>query len=205
MKNSNHYNQGFTLLETLLSIGMVVVLFNVITLFSRDIIVLSKTVSSSLSAQQDARAVLRKITSELRTASISNTGSYPIIEAKASRIKFYSDLEGDGVKEEIQYYIASDGRTLKRAVLKPTGAPLVYDQSASTTSTAIDNVINGTSVFSFYDKNYAGTTAALVQPVDTLAVRLLRVDVTIDNDPNRSPVPIIVSTQVSLRNLKDNL
>lgn len=196
--------KGFTLLETLLSVGLVVILFNVITLFSKDVFSLNATLSGSLSAQENARVVLRQIVKELRTASISNTGSYPIIEALPTRVRFFSDLEGDGVKEEVQYYIASDGKTLKKAVLKPTGAPLAYNENASTTSTVISNVVNGTSIFNYFDKNYTGTSAALSQPVDIAAVRLVKIDVTLDNDPNRSPVPIVVSSQVSLRNLKDN-
>jgi type II secretory pathway pseudopilin PulG len=196
--------KGFTLLETLLSVGLVVILFNVITLFSKDVFSLNATLSGSLSAQENARVVLRQIVKELRTASISNTGSYPIIETLPTRVRFFSDLEGDGVKEEVQYYIASDGKTLKKAVLKPTGAPLAYNENASTTSTVISNVVNGTSIFSYFDKNYTGTSAALSQPVDIAAVRLVKIDVTLDNDPNRSPVPIVVSSQVSLRNLKDN-
>jgi type II secretory pathway pseudopilin PulG len=196
--------KGFTLLETLLSVGLVVILFNVITLFSKDVFSLNATLSGSLSAQENARVVLRQIVKELRTASISNTGSYPIIETLPTRVRFFSDLEGDGDKEEVQYYIASDGKTLKKAVLKPTGAPLAYNENASTTSTVISNVVNGTSIFSYFDKNYTGTSAALSQPVDIAAVRLVKIDVTLDNDPNRSPVPIVVSSQVSLRNLKDN-
>jgi len=45
----------------------------------------------------------------------------------------------------------------------------------------------------------------LGSPVDVSSVRLVKMNITIDRDPNRSPTPINVTTQVVIRNLKDNL
>jgi hypothetical protein len=42
-------------------------------------------------------------------------------------------------------------------------------------------------------------------PIDIQSIRFVKITVIIDKDPKRSPDAMIVSSQVNLRNLKDNL
>lgn len=200
-------NSGYTLVEFLVAMAIFVVVFGAVANFSKDTIVYTSSLQNSLSAETDLRSLLRQFAAEIRTASIGNTGAATIVEALPTRIKFYSDYNGDGIKEQIQYYLSSDGKTLYKNVLAPRGSPLQYYPSdASTTSTIIHNITNGaTNIFDYYNGTYDGTTAALSQPVDTNAVRLVKITVIIDNNPNTSPTPITGTTQVSLRNLKDNI
>lgn len=206
MKNfKNTKQKGFTLIETLVATAIFVLVGGAVAIFSKDVFVLSGTVNSSLSAQQDARNILRKFVTEVRTASISNTGAYALANATADRFKFYSDTDADGLKEEIHYYLTSDGKQLKKDVLKPTGSPVQYT-GASTTSILINNMKNGaTPIFEYYDKNYDGSTAPLSLPLDILQVRLIKITIIVENDPNRSPVPLTATSQAMMRNLKDNL
>jgi len=207
MKRSKNIQQkGMTLMEILIVMGIFVLVGGAIASFSRDVFILSGTVRNSLAAQQDARNVLRHAIAEIRTASISNTGSYPLAATEANRLKFYSDNDGDGIKEEIHYYLANSGKTLKKDVLKPTGSPLQY-VGASTTSILINDLKNGViPIFDYYDKNYDGTTAPLTLPlIDVLSVRLIKVTIVVEADPNRAPVPLVVTSQAMMRNLKDNL
>ena len=62
-----------------------------------------------------------------------------------------------------------------------------------------------TPIFDYYDTNYDGTTAPLAQPVSAIAVRLVKITLIIDKNSLRPPAPITMTTQVSMRNLKDNL
>jgi hypothetical protein len=50
-----------------------------------------------------------------------------------------------------------------------------------------------------------GTSSPLTQPVITTNVRLIKINLMIDVDPNRAPVIKTYTSQVSIRNLKDNL
>jgi hypothetical protein len=70
----------------------------------------------------------------------------------------------------------------------------------------VHNITNGNSgIFSYYDSSYDGTTAALTTPVTISAIRLVKVSLVIDADPGKSPTAVTITTQTSIRNLKDNL
>lgn len=194
-----------TLIELIVTIGVLALVINVIAVFSVDVFKTTGSIQGSLTAQQDARNVLRQLATELRTSSSSSVGAYPLAEVGNNRLRFYSDIDNDGLKEEVIYYLSVDGKTIFKDIRKPSGAPLQYS-GGFTTSTIIRDVANGaTPLFTYYDTNYDGTTSALVQPINIPLVRLVKATIVIERDPNRSPVPIIVTTQVSLRNLKDNL
>ena len=106
------------------------------------------------------------------------------------------------MKEKVRYFLA--GTTLQKGVIKPTGSPLIYNSINEKISTFVNNVIS-TSIFDYYDENYDGTTAPLSFPVNVSDIRLVKITVMVEQDPNRSPTPMVFSTQVSIRNLKDNL
>jgi Tfp pilus assembly protein PilE len=92
-------NKGMTVAEILVVVAIVTVIGLAISTFARDLFMYSGTVQSNLSAQQDARQMLRQFASELRVASQSSTGTYPISEASDTAITFYSDINGDGIKD----------------------------------------------------------------------------------------------------------
>ena len=206
MKNTYKNNiSGATLFEIIITVAILALVINVVAAFSADVFRFSGTIYNSVQAQQDARNILRQLAFELRTTSPSNIGAYALAETSANRIRFYSDIDGDGLKEEVIYFLSADGRTLYKNIRKPSGAPLQYTGSFSPSTIANDIVNGATPLFTYYDTNYDGTSAPLTQPVNILSVRLVRIEVIIERDPNRAPIPINVSTQVSLRNLKDNL
>ncbi|MEK9201667.1 MAG: hypothetical protein AAB944_01715, partial [Patescibacteria group bacterium] len=110
----------------------------------------------------------------------------------------------DGLQERVRYFLS--GTDLRKGVIKPSGNPLQYNPASETFSTLARDVRNGgQNLFDYYDANYDGTTAALTQPVSVSVVRLVKVTVIIDADINRAPSPKTFMTQVSFRNLKDNL
>ncbi len=197
---------GYTLAELVVVIAMSVIIGLVITALGRDAYVLSGSAQSSVFAQYDASTLLQPTVGELRTASISNTGSYPLITVGTSTLSFYSDINGDGTKEEITYYLS--GTTLYKTIIEPSGTPLQYTGSGTPVA-VISNIANTTStstpIFQYYDGTYDGTTAPLSQPVNITSVRLVKMTVIINTFQNHIIVPMTATTQVSLRNLKNNL
>jgi Tfp pilus assembly protein PilW len=198
-------NKGLTVVELLISVAILGLLTGTVTLFQRDIFTLNFTAQSNLSAQLDGRHILKQISAELREASPSSLGAYPIALASSSALTFYTDKDNNGVKERIRYYLS--GKNLMRAVLVPTGSPLVYNSANEVSSISVSNIANpsNTPIFQYFDTNYAGTTSPLAFPVDITKVRLVKITTVIEKDPNKSPTPITVTTQVNIRNLKDNL
>ncbi|MDP2788640.1 MAG: prepilin-type N-terminal cleavage/methylation domain-containing protein [bacterium] len=194
--------KGFTLVEVLFGISIFVLVVGVLTLFSRNVWIYGSFVSIGLSDANDGRTALKVMTSEIRTTSTANTGVYAIALATASAFTFYSDIDDDGLKEKIRYFLS--GSSLQKGIIKPTGSPLAYNAGNEIISTTILNITN-TAIFDYYNKNYNGTTASLSFPINPSDVRLVKITITTDKDPNRAPAPIIFSTQISIRNLKDNL
>jgi len=202
MKNTIHNQKGFTLMELMIGVSIFVLIMGVLTMFSRNIWIYSSYVSTGLSDANNGRSTLKTMVSEIRTASTADTGAYIIAQATATAFTFYSDIDNDGLKERVRYFL--NGTQLQKGTLKPTGSPLTYVTANEKITTLIPSVTNST-IFNYYDENYDGTTSALTTPINIPLVRLVKITINIDKDPNRAPVTTTFSTQVSIRNLKDNL
>lgn len=197
-------NSGYSIVETLVALGILTLIIVVITTFQKDIFSLNYSLQGSLNAQFEGGRVLRVMVGEIRSMSQSAAGAYPIAQAATSTMTFYTDIDNDGSKEKVRYYLQNG--SLKKGVIDPSGNPVGYTGTEKI-ETLITNVVNATSspIFSYYDSSYAGTTTPLSMPVDTLSVRLIKINVIIDKDANRPPSPSTVTSQVTPRNLKDNL
>lgn len=198
----NLERRGFTLVEIIFGISIFILILLAITLFSRNIWVYNSFISSSLSDADDGRKAVKAMIAEIRTASAASNGAYAVSQSSATSFTFYSDIYDNGLKERVRYFL--NGSLLQKGVTIPTGSPLSYDLATEKITTLLTNVTS-TSVFNYYNANYDGTTAALSFPVDVSQVRLVKITVTVDKDPNKPPAATTFSTQVSIRNLKDNL
>jgi prepilin-type N-terminal cleavage/methylation domain-containing protein len=199
------YNKGFTLVETLIGIAILVLITMTISSFQKNVITYNKYGGDVLQSAQDAQAILRTMVAELRASKPGSNGSYPLVQTATSSITFYSDIDDDGLQDQIRYFLSTT--TLRKGVIKPTGSPLSYLSANENISILGINIKNSTStaMFEYYDNSYTGTSSPLIQPINVSVVRLIKINLTIDADPNRSPLPRTYTSQAMLRNLKDNL
>jgi len=200
--------KGFTLIEFLISVSIFTGVFLVVAIMQKDIIFFNKTLYDSLAASEEGKLAMKTMSAELRSMQSSNNGSYALVEASTTAITFFTDMNGDGIKEQIRYYMSTTSAyVLMKQVIKPTGNPLTYNASSAVYSQAAYDVKNtaATPVFLYYDSEYDGTTSSLVFPISPQQVRLVKITLVIERDPIKAPNPTTYSTQVSLRNLKDNL
>lgn len=194
--------KGFTMIETIFGVAIFIVIMIAVTLFSRNTWIFNSFIGASLNNVDNVRLALKTFSSEIRTASTADTGAYVINQASSTSFTFYANIDSDVLKERVRYFLLNG--QLQKGVIKPTGSPLSYNPANEQITTLISNVTNP-STFSYYDKNYDGTTAPLPAPIDIASIRLVKVTITIEKDPNKAPVTASFTTQVSIRNLKDNL
>ncbi len=194
-----------TLVEVLIALAIFIAVMIAVATFEVNIFSYNSHVSNSFQTSQTAQVILKTMLTELRKAAPGANGAYPLVNAGSTTISFFSDANNDGTMEQITYSFV--GTTMYRATINPTGFPGSYNLANQSTSTIMTNVRNGTTtpVFQYFDNAYNGTSSPLVQPVTATSVSLVKINLTLDIDPNRSPIPVTYSVQVGLRNLKTNL
>ncbi|MGC9605329.1 MAG: type II secretion system protein [Minisyncoccia bacterium] len=204
MKRSFKEN-GFTLAETLVAVAIFTAVMAAVWALQISIFSNQRTVSGSLQTAQDAETILKTMLTELRAAAPGGNGAYTIASAATNTISFFSDPDDDGQTEKLTYSLF--GTNLYRAVIQPSGSPVVYNIASQTTTTLMTNVRNGTStlVFQYFDQNYTGTSSPLTLPVDIPSVRLVGITLILDVSTNLAPAARTYSTVANLRNLKTNL
>lgn len=196
--------KGVTLIEVLITMFIFTLILGALGSFVRDLYFYDDVFTGGLTSYDEARKILQPIASEIRSASPSSIGSYPIEKTGDTEFIFFTDSDNNGIKERIRYFLS--GNIIKRGVIIPSGNPMQYLSTNETISEVVHGVINGTTpIFSYYNSGYNGNTASLPQPVSVLSVRLVKILLILDDNPNRPPSSVTVTTQVNIRNLKDNL
>ena len=171
-----------------------------ISFFTMDISSFSFFFGEHLIAQQELQQSLKVIVREIRSMGPSNNGSYPIMTATANSLTFYTDIEGDGLFERVRYYV--EGNTFKKAIIKPTGNPLVYNSAEEKIFELVSNVTNGGSVFFYYDNAYTGVEPSLPLPINIPLIKTVKATLTVDQNPLQPPLPMSFSITAMIRNFR---
>ncbi|MEK7166937.1 MAG: prepilin-type N-terminal cleavage/methylation domain-containing protein [Patescibacteria group bacterium] len=202
--NKLRTNKGFTFVEISVAIGI----FAIIIIILMDFIVQNykswKETSQIAEAQKDGQAAIQIMIKELRNiAEASETGSFPLEDAQNQLIIFYGDSNADSKIERIRYFI--DNGELKKGVIIPSDNPIEYNPVNETITSVTKYISNqDESIFYYYDENYNGTGSPLTYPIDVTQVKLIKVLLRVNVDPNKPPSDFIIESQVNLRNLKEN-
>jgi type II secretory pathway pseudopilin PulG len=199
--------RGFTIIEAVVSMAILLMIGTGIIAFERSVLTNAKVVQSGLNMGQQVRRTLSGFVADLRSATQSAAGAYAIDTAATSTLIFYANVDSDSSIERIRYYVATG--TLRRGVTKPTGT--TYNLANEKTSTLVNDLSNPTStpIFTFYDTGYDGFTSSssdpLPTPINIPSIRMIKMSLVVNPNGVRAPVMQTYTTQVSIRNLKDNL
>lgn len=204
-KKEMNRQRGFTFIEAMFSLGIFLAILVGFGALQQNTFKYTSQVQTSFKNSLEVRKVLRPFSDEVRAAANSETGDFVIAEASTSTFAFYSDIDDDDIIEKVRYFIT--GTSFRKGVISPTGTPFIYDDNDEVLHHVVYDVTNSSDIFSYYDTNYTGTTTdtPLSYPITPSDVRLIKIELTVDSDPNREPDPITVTTQSAIRNLKDNL
>ncbi len=193
--------RGFTLVESMVVVALTALvtgaLLSAIQVFYRG----NAYVFESAVSVDSARRGLTTALQNLREASYSDDGAYPITAAATSTVTFYSDVDSDGGMERVRIFIQDN--VLYRVVTNSAGNPPSYAGQAGATTTIVANVRNGTTTPLFRYFNSSGVALATTSP-DISQVSSVTATLMIDLNPNRAPNVLTLTGSATLRNLRDN-
>ena len=92
-----------TLVETLVALSIFLVIMVAVATFEMNIFSYQGSISGSFNNSQTTEIVLKNAARELRGMSSPPNGSYPLTVAGTSTISFFSDVNGDGIVEPVNY------------------------------------------------------------------------------------------------------
>lgn len=192
-------------MEVLVSIGIFVLLsVSVVAIFTYSL-KSNKIIWEQLSTQNEGRKIIQDFVNEIRSATYSSIGAYPLDTVSTTEIIFYSNIDADSSRERIRYFLS--GTSLKKGITKPTSTPLIYDTNYEVITNMVNDLmeITSTPIFTYYNQNYGYTSSTpLSQPVSVMDVRVVGINLTLEEDPTASPVPFRVESKAEIRNLKSN-
>jgi hypothetical protein len=139
---------------------------------------------------------------DIREASYSETGAYPVVAIGSTTIAIYTDLDRDDDAELVRFYL--DGSTFKKRVTNPTGNPAVYTEATSSDSVLSENVRNGEQgvpIFQFYDSD----GVLLTSYTSVTPVAFVQVSLVVNVNPVTLPNEFVLRSSATIRNLKVNL
>lgn len=204
MRHKSPKNEfGFTLVETVVAIGVYTILILAIT---SSITALYKNNSYALGQANEVDNARRGMTQWNRDAkemTQGEDGTYPVVRIEEHEFGYFSDTDQDENVEYVEYILAST--TLTKYTYNATGTPPVYDFSApdeeQILSLFVQNINQGTPTFLYFDEN--GTALNSSSPL--VNVKYIQAQIIVNIDPFRSPGEFMLRSSIAPRNLKDNL
>jgi type II secretory pathway pseudopilin PulG len=201
---NNRFSSGSTLTEIIIVIGIFGIIISGVFVFVRLTIRGDDNNIKQIIIQNNARKAQSTMVSDIRGMMYSNSGSYPVYQAEEQSLIFFTNTDEDIDAERVRYFI--EGNELKKGVIEPTGYPPEYIIDNEEISILSKHVVNDTeSIFKYYDRNYDGTSDPMEYPVNKSNIMLININLIIDPNLGKSPKEIVVTSDVQLRNLKDNL
>jgi prepilin-type N-terminal cleavage/methylation domain-containing protein len=195
MKKYDKKRWGFSLVEMLVALAI----------FSAISIILASFLSQSLKSyriRREESAEQEKASHIMREFEKMTRAGTKVVTASQNELKFYRFLDlSSPSPTQIRYFI--DGNQFKIGQTEPVGVEpdITYPQSAETIHLIVEDVENPNMIFEYFD----GERNTLTTPIDTTKIRLIKLTISLDQDASKPPAAVTETTEVSLRNLKDNL
>ncbi|EKE20021.1 MAG: hypothetical protein ACD_8C00066G0006 [uncultured bacterium] len=205
-KNKKNIALGFTLVETLVALA-------IFTMgMQATVMVFAKTMKSKAYSLEMGKASfivsrsMGDLVGYIRRARQSDNGAFPIVSADENDLVLYSDYNKDGITERLHIYLL-DGKVYL-GVRKPSAVmPKTYATGDGETFELAKQIVNTASdpMFSYYNKDYPmdSVNNPVNAPADVSKIRLVKIFLKINIDPNRPSDNIEQETFVEIRNLND--
>ena len=201
MTNSSEKTKGFTIVETLAVIAITALVFAAVSWAVVSFYRANAYIIQQSYAVNSARLGIETMVREIREASYSDTGAFPVESASSSEFVFYSDVDRDKNVERVRYTI--NGTNLERGETEATGSPPVYGAENESVSVLSEHIRNSGSrpVFTYYDSSGEEMSA----PLDLSKISLVKINLVVNVVEGRAPDEFTLRSTAQIRNLKTNL
>jgi prepilin-type N-terminal cleavage/methylation domain-containing protein len=164
----------------------------------------------TLEMGQTAMAVSRgvnEMTRYIREARQADNGSYPVVSADDDDLVFYGDYDRDGVTERLHIY--KSGTDVILGVREPSGGfPVTYASGDGSTTMLARRIVNtgAQPIFYYYDSDYPEDSVnnPIATPATVPDIRLVKIELYMNIDPNHAPDSVYISSFAEMRNLNDH-
>ncbi|MEK7598313.1 MAG: prepilin-type N-terminal cleavage/methylation domain-containing protein [Patescibacteria group bacterium] len=158
-------------------------------------------------ASMTASQGVNKIVKYIREARQSDNGAYPVISADDNDLVFYSDYDRDGKAERLHFY--RNGADVIMGIREPSsGFPVTYASGDGETQVISSRVVNAADnpIFAYYDSHYPEDSVnnPITTPATVPNIRLIRITLHININPNRDPDNVQIQSFAEIRNLNDH-
>lgn len=195
--------RGMTLVEAVVAVGLFTVLSLAITTSMASLYEYNAYTIEQANEIDNARRGITQWSRDAKELTTAEDGTYAIAVIEPHRFGYYSDTDLDDTVEYIEYILATT--TLTKYTYNPSGTPASYDltspDSEQILSEYVQNINQGTSTFFYFDD--FGNALSSSSPI--IDVRLIRMQLIVNIDPNRSPGEFMLRSSIAPRNVKDNL
>lgn len=192
-------NAGLTLVETIVTIAIFTLIMGAVV---SSLIYFYRSNAYSVeqsSAITFARRGVEILTEDIREATYSEGGAFPVKTIGSYSITVFSDVDQDNDVERVRYFL--DDTNLMRGVTSPTSTPVEYrnsDEDLTVLASHVRNQVKGTPIFTYYNKS--GGSLTDFSNVGDLG--FVEVNLTININPQRLPQDYTLHSSATLRNLK---
>ena len=205
-KSPSDMSRGFTLIEMLVTIFVYGIVLAGATALLVTMFQQSTTRRNAITSIDQVRIVGAQFANEVRDAEPGNDGSFAIGLASTTQVIIYSAYgsANTSVVRRIRYYLSNG--TLYKGIVSPSGSPPSYNLGSETVAPAINGVVSTSTIFSYFNGSYAGTSSPLTQPVNLTQVTFIQMNLSLTQPETRtSSTTYNFSAGSAIRSLKTNL
>jgi len=168
-----YFKKGFSLIEIMITTAILTGVLSLMGLFQSDIFSTNNLINDGLSEQYETKQLLKSFNLELRNATTSPGGDYPLAQAGTSTLIFYTNVDNEEDIEKVSYLL--DGTDFKKFVINPTEGN-IYDENNKVLIKEVKNIEPGI-IFKYYDSVSDGSFAAtpLNEPINIPDIRLIKI------------------------------
>ena len=191
----NRKSSGFTMIEMVAVIFLIAIITALVTTMLTSSLKNYRNKKQAVDLEEKAASVMREFEKSARAAtSITTSGANELVFYR------YYDLTSSS-PTKVRYFI--DGNQFKVGQTQPQGTPpsVTYPSTNEVITLVVADVTNSTQLFNYYD----GNNNLLSGNFDPANVRLIKLTISLDKNGSAPPAPVTETTEISLRNMKNNL